>query len=282
MTSSPSRCGESVLSKLGTGPRANATAVHWLYQEVWSSLVASTPGGELFDRDGVLIASAGGKWPVMNTAFLSTPVATEADLQNRISVAKQYFGQKRSFWLFILFNEWLDYSIQSEHVFSAGGLLHMESSIGMQTNNLIKPKASPPELGFRLVESATERLEFSDVNADSYGFSSDWTSDIATWTSHWPSRHVRLYIAYSGDEPVSTAMVHLIKDVAYLGFVATRRRHQRKGYAEAIAHYALTTTNKRQNFARSVLHSTPAALSLYRNLGYSEVTTFGIYLGSFE
>src|SRR5437764_632457 len=152
MTSSPSRCGEPILYKLGAGPTANATAVHRLYQEVWSSLVASTHGAEIFDRDGVLITSAGGKWPVMNTAFLSTPVATEADLQNRISIARKYFAQKRSFWLFILFNNWLDYSIQSEHVFSTGGLLHMESCIGMQTNNSIKPKASPSELRFRLVE----------------------------------------------------------------------------------------------------------------------------------
>jgi ribosomal protein S18 acetylase RimI-like enzyme len=282
MTSSPSRCGEPVLYKFATGPSVNATAVHRLYQEVWSSLVASTPGGEVFDRDGVLITSAGGKWPVMNTAFLSTPVGTEAELQNRISVAKQYFGQKRSFWLFILFNEWLDCSIQPEQLFWSGGILHVESCIGMQTSNSIKPGTPPPELSFRLVESASERFEFSEINADSYGFSPDWASDIATWTSQWPSSQVRLYIAYRGDEPVSTAMVHLIKDVAYLGFVATRRRHQRKGYAEAIARYALTTTNEREHFGKSVLHSTPAALSLYRNLGYSEVTTFGIYLGTCE
>jgi ribosomal protein S18 acetylase RimI-like enzyme len=282
MTSSHSLSAQPVLYNRGVGPTANATAAHELYQEVWSSLVTSAPGGEVFDRDGVLITSAGGKWPVMNTAFLSTPVATEADLQNRISVAKQYFAEKRSLWIFILFNDWLDYSIQSEQVFSSGGLLHMQDCIGMQTTNLIKPTTPPPELSFRLVESATERFEFSDINADSYGFPSDWTSDIASWASQWPSRHIRLYIAYSGDEPVSTAMVYLIKDVAYLGFVATRRRYQRKGYAEAIARYALTTTNERQHFAKSVLHSTPAALSLYRTLGYSEVTTFGIYLGSCE
>jgi ribosomal protein S18 acetylase RimI-like enzyme len=282
MTSSHSGCGEPVLYNLVPGPTANAILVHELYQEVWSSLAVATLGGEVLDRDGVLTTSAAGKWPVMNTAFLSAPVTTAADLQNRISVAKQYFGQKRSIWLFILFNEWLDCSIQPEQVFSSAGVLHMQSCIGMQTNDLMKPTTSPPELKFRLVESSTERFEFSDINSESYGFSSDWTSDIATWISQWPSRHVRLYIAYCGDEPVSTAMVHLIKDVAYLGFVATRRRHQRKRYAEAVARYALTTTNEHQHFARSVLHSTPAALSLYRNLGYSEVTTFGIYLGSFE
>jgi ribosomal protein S18 acetylase RimI-like enzyme len=280
MTSSHSPCGDSLIYSVGTGPTATATAVHRVYQEVWSSLVTSAPGGEVLERDGVLITSAGGKWPVMNTAFLSTPVATQADLQDRILVAKQYFGNKRSPWIFILFNEWLDCSIEVEQVFCTFGLFHMQNCIGMQTNDLSEPSKSAPRLAFRVVDNNTERLQFSDINADSYGFSAEWSSDIADWISHWPSRYVRLYIAYRDIEAVSTAMVHLVRDVAYLGFVATRRKDQRKGYAEAIARHALAATNQHWHFAKSVLHSTPAALSLYQGLGYSDVTTFGIYLGT--
>jgi ribosomal protein S18 acetylase RimI-like enzyme len=282
MTLSHSRCGEPFIYNLDTAPTANATAIHEIYREVWSALAASTPAGEVFHQDGVLITSAAGKWPVMNTAFLSTPVATEADLQNRISVAKRYFGQKRRFWLFILFNDWLDSSIHPEQVFGTSGLSHMQNCVGMQTNSVIESATLAPELACRLIENDAERLEFSDINADSYGFSSEWSRDIATWTSQWPTRHVRLYIAYSGSDAVSTAMVCSIKDVAYLGFVATRRSHQRKGYAEAVARYALTATNEHWQFSKSILHSTPAALSLYRSLGYSEITSFGIYLGSCE
>lgn len=282
MTSSHSPCGNPLINSLDTGPAATATAVHRLYQEVWSSLAGATAEGEVFDREGVLITSAGGKWPVMNTAFLSTPVETEADLQDRISAAKQYFGQKKSAWVFILFDEWLDCSIHPEQVFCKFGLSHMQNCVGMQTNKLLKPTTSAPELTFRVVENNAERLQFSDINADSYGFSAEWSNDIAGWTSHWPSREIRLYIAYRDSQAVSTAMVHLVRDVAYLGFVATHRKHQRRGYAEAIARHALTTTSEQWHFTKSVLHSTPAALSLYRGLGYSEVTSFGIYLGSYE
>jgi hypothetical protein len=282
MTSSSSRCSELVIYNPGTGPAADATEAHSLYQEVWSSLVGSSCCGEVFDRNGVLITSAGGKWPVMNVAFLSTPVATEADLQDRISAAKTYFGQKKTLWLFIAFNEWINSSIQADQLFSSAGLCHMQSCVGMQTKTLIEPAASGPELVFRLVENDTQRLEFSDINADSYGFSSEWRGDIASWTSQWPTQRVRLYLAYHGSKAVSSAMVHLIGDVAYLGFVATRRGHQRNGYGEAIARFALTTTNEDWHFSKSILHSTPAALSLYRGLGYSEVTDFEIYLGGCE
>lgn len=93
---------------------------------VWPALAASTAGGEVFHQDGVLISSAGGKWPVMNTAFLSTSVATEAELQHRISIARRYFGEKKRSWLFIVCNEWLDSCIHPQQVFWSSGLSHMQ------------------------------------------------------------------------------------------------------------------------------------------------------------
>jgi len=283
MTAGHSRFNGPVIDNAeGPGPTSDTTATHSVYQEVWSSLVGSSSCGEVFNRNGVLITSAGGKWPVMNTAFLSTPVATEADLQDRILVAKRYFGHKKTLWLFISFNQWLDSSVHPEQLFWSNGLSHMQTCVGMQTKHLIEPTTPAPELVFRLVENAAERLEFADINADSYGFSSEWRSDIANWSSQWPTQNVRLYVAYCGNKAVSSAMVHLIGDVAYLGFVATRQGHQRKGYAEAIARHALAITNEHWNFSKSILHSTPAALSLYRSLGYSDVTDFGIYLGGCE
>lgn len=281
MTSWHSRCGDPVSRNLYTGPAADATQVHSVYQEVWSSLVRSSCRGEAFHRNGVLITRAGEKWPVMNTAFLSTPVTTEADLSDRILVAKRYFEKTRSPWLFITFSDWLDCSIHGSQVFWNEGLCHMQTCVGMQATTLIEATTSAPGLVFQPVENDSQRMEFSDINADSYGFSSEWCTDIASWTSQWPT-HARLYLAYHDREAVSSAMVHLTGDVAYLGFVATRKRHRRKGYAEAIARYALTAANEHWHFNKSILHSTPIALSLYRRLGYSEVTKFDIYLGSCE
>ena len=222
--------------------------------------------------------STGGKWPVMNTAFLTSPVLTEADLRDRILLAKEYYEPKRALWLFIAFNEWLDPSIHAEQLLWDYGVCHMQHCVGMQTERLPKPRISVPELDFRLVENEADRLQFCDINADSYGFSSEWRDDVARWTSQWPSETVRLYLAYNGNEAVSSAMVYLTGDVTYLGFVATRQRHQKKGYGEAIARYAIAAANDRP-FRKSILHSTPAGLPLYDGLGYSEVTTFGIYLG---
>ncbi|MGI8959006.1 MAG: GNAT family N-acetyltransferase [Bryobacteraceae bacterium] len=253
-----------------------------MYSEIWSALAASNGGGEILNRDGVLMISAGGKWPVMNTAFMTSPVTTEADLQDRILTAKRYYGPKKTLWLFISFNEWLDSSIAIEEVSWNHGLYHMQNCIGMQTWRLPEPRSSAPELVFRLVENDVDRVAFFDINADSYGFSPEWSNDIACWASRWPTENVRLYIAHCGNEAVSSAMVYLNGDVAYLGFVATRQGHQRQGYAEAIARYAMASASENGRFTKSILHSTPAGLSLYRGLGYSEVTTFGIYMGACE
>jgi ribosomal protein S18 acetylase RimI-like enzyme len=223
--------------------------------------------------------SAGGKWPVMNTAFLTRPVTSEADLQNRILLAKRYYGPKKTLWLFILFNDWLDPSIHVGQLFWNHGICQMQDCIGMQAKQLNASTISAKHLEFRLVKTDADRSEFCEVNADSYGFSPEWRDDMARWSSQWPIENVRLYVAYSGNEAVSSSMVYLMGDVAYLGFVATRKQHQRRGYAEAMARYAMAAANANRPISKSILHSTPAGLPLYRSLGYSEVTTFGIYLG---
>jgi ribosomal protein S18 acetylase RimI-like enzyme len=224
----------------------------------------------------VLIVSAGGKWPVKNTAFLTRPVITEADLQDRILLAREYYGPNKTLWLFIAFSDWLDPSIRAEQLFWEHGICHMQNCVGMQTTRLLEPTTLVPELDFRLVESDADRLEFCDINAESYGFSSEWRDDIARWASQWPREKIRLYVAYYGDEAVSSAMVYLMGDVAYLGFLATRQGHQRKGYAEAIARYAIAAANEDRPCSKSILHSTLAGLPLYGSLGYSEVTSFGV------
>jgi len=258
---------------------ADVTESHSIYRAVWSSLGSSSYRGEVFERDGLMIATANGKWPIMNTAFLSSPVATKADLQRRISFANDYFGAKRQMWLLILFDKWLDGSIQPEKLLWGHRIAYLQCCVGMQAEKLHEPTGPAPELVFREVNTDAQRLEFADINADSYEFSAEWREDIAAWISQWPKSTVRLYIAYSGTQAVSSAMVHLVGDVVLLGFVATRQGHRRKGYAEAVARHALARAEEGWSFCKSVLHSTPAGLPLYRAMGYCEVTSFGIYLG---
>ncbi len=261
---------------------ADATESHSVYRDVWSVLAASSECGKVFEQNGLLIATAGGKWSVMNTVFLSRPVATEADLRDRISFAKDYFEAKKRLWLFILFNDWLDPSIRPEQLLWEHRVAYVQGCFGMQATRILEPARPAPELVYRLVENDAERLEFSRINADSYGLSEEWGKDMAAWISQWPESTIRLYIAYSGEKAVSSAMVHLRGDAAFLGFLATRQGHQGKGYGEAIARYALARAEDDWHFSKTILHSAPGSLSFYRRLGYSEVASFGTYLGGCE
>ena len=287
MTWSPSEAAGSVLdaSGAGTAPSvstADAAQSHSAYRDVWSLLAASSDCGEVLEQNGLVIASAGGKWSVMNIVFLSRPVANEADLFDRISFAKEYFAAKKRLWLFILFNDWLDPSIRPEQVLWDHRVAYVQGCFGMQATRILEPARPAPELVYRLVENDAERLEFWGVNADSYGFSEEWRNDMAAWMSQWPKSRIRLYLAYLGDKAVSSAMLHLIGDAAFLGFLATRQQHQGKGYAEAIARHALARGADDWHFSKSILHCAPSSLSLYRRLGYSEVASFGTYLGGCE
>jgi hypothetical protein len=179
MTSSeidPARSEQRPAIQVPSG-RNDAKDSHSVYAKVWSALAASSNSGEVLDRDGLLIISAGGKWPIMNTAFLSSPVESNADLQNRISIAKEYFGQKERLWLFISFNAWINDNIDAEQLFSDNRVAYLERCVGMQAERLLPARKGISELLYRRVESESERLEFADINADSYGFPPEWRND---------------------------------------------------------------------------------------------------------
>jgi hypothetical protein len=69
-------------------------------RESFRVIASSRAGGELRELHGVSIASAGVTFQMFNTAFLSGPVATEAELKQRILQSIKHFdsrGFPRSF-----------------------------------------------------------------------------------------------------------------------------------------------------------------------------------------
>ncbi|MFL6352867.1 MAG: hypothetical protein ACJ74Z_13590 [Bryobacteraceae bacterium] len=79
-----------------------------------------------------------------------------------------------------------------------------------------------------------------------------------------------------------TTKVYLMGDMAYLGFVATRKRQQEKGMQMLSPGMRSLLRARVELSGKSILHSTPAGLPLYRRLGSSAVADFGLYLGGCE
>jgi len=67
-------------------------------RESFRVIASSRSGGELRELRGVSIASAGVTFQMFNTAFLSAPVDSEADLKQRIRQPVQHFDARGQEW----------------------------------------------------------------------------------------------------------------------------------------------------------------------------------------
>src|ERR1700758_3462001 len=65
-------------------------------------------GGELKEMEGVSIASAGVTFQMFNTAFLSSTVSTEAELDRRLALASVYFAARGQRWAYWICHDWLE------------------------------------------------------------------------------------------------------------------------------------------------------------------------------
>ena len=94
-------------------------------------------------------------------------------------------------------------------------------------------------------------------------------SQPATWETGFTA-----YVGYRGDDAIATAATLRAADVVGLYSVATLPEHQGRGIGEKLTRHALDQAGG----GRTVLQSTRQGNSLYRRLGFREVTRVIVYV----
>jgi ribosomal protein S18 acetylase RimI-like enzyme len=76
------------------------------------------------------------------------------------------------------------------------------------------------------------------------------------------------------------AIVAIVESADSLGIysLATMPDDRHRGYGEALLRAAIASEQKRTGIHQLVLQSTEAGYSLYRRLGFRDVTKFSVYL----
>ena len=142
---------------------------------------------------------------------------------------------------------------------------------------LLDPARELPLLRYVRVGNTTTRNHFSevmsaafrvpmDISKNVYGGATMGNSPMAGW------------LGYLGNEPVTTAAVVCSADAVGLYAVATAPHHQRKGYAEAIARFAIEEAQAMAGTTRTVLQSSHAGYPLYVRMGYRPVSRYFVYI----
>lgn len=164
------------------------------------------------------------------------------------------------------------------HRLAERGLTAIEHIPGMvrDLDDLPAERPLPDGIVITEVESGEPR-PYIDLVADRYGLTSD---DAATLDSIWDAARFgtahspnRSWIASRHGTPLAKATTHQLDDIAGIYGVATTPDARRLGLARELTLHAMTAT--RDNGARTaVLHSSAMATSVYRSLGFEQITEF--------
>jgi ribosomal protein S18 acetylase RimI-like enzyme len=246
-------------------------------RESFRTVAASRAAGENRELRGVSIASAGVTFQMFNAAFLSAPVASEAELAQRILLANTHFGARGLEWAYWVCEDWLSGRARkrSRRAFESLGLRHSVDLPGMVAERVAPPVRPLPSLDVRRVETGPVRDAFCAIGALCFHVPPAWFNQVFDSDGVW--RDFAGYVGYRDEEPVATTAIVGGGGAMGVYNVATLPPHQRRGFGEAVMRYALADARRRSGIERAVLQSTPAGLSLYRRMGFRAVTNVAVY-----
>jgi ribosomal protein S18 acetylase RimI-like enzyme len=246
-------------------------------RESFRIIAASRAPGEIRELQGVSIAAAGVTFQMFNAAFLSGPVATEAELSRRIMLPSLHFNAHGLEWAYWVCEDWLEPKARrrSRQVFERHGLRHSVDLPGMVADRIEKPARPLPSMEVRRVSDAGTRDAFCAIGSVCFHVPISWFREVFESDSVWEG--FAGYVGYVDQEPVSTTAIVIGGGVTGVYNVATLPGHQRHGYGEAVIREALADTSHRYDVQRVILQSTPAGYRLYSRMGFRAVTTVAVY-----
>jgi len=246
-------------------------------RESFRLVAASRKAGEVRELPGVSIASAGATFQMFNTAFLSSPVASEAELERRILLGMMHFGARGLEWAYWLCEGWMAPQVRhrARQVFERQGLRHSVDLPGMVAEHVAPPVKPLPRLEVRRVGDAATREAFCAIGSVCFHVPPAWFHEVFDGGSVW--ERFAGYVGYVDGEPVSTTAAVVGGGTVGIYNVATLPERQRRGYGEAVMRHALADARALHGIERSILQSTPAGYRLYERMGYRTVTQVAVY-----
>ncbi len=246
-------------------------------RESFRAIAASRTAGENRELRGLSIAAAGVAFQMFNAAFLSTPVASETELAQRISLASVHFAARGLEWAFWVCEDFMEprASRRSRQIFERNGLRFSVELPGMVAERIAPPVKPLPALEIHRVADAATRAAFCGIGSTCFHVPIAWLSEVFDGAGVW--QRFNAHVAYVDGEPVATAATVLGGGAVGVYNVATLPDHRRRGYGEAVMRHALEEARREHGIERTTLQSTPAGYGIYERMGYHTVTRVSVY-----
>ena len=246
-------------------------------RESFRAIAADRPSGENRELPGVSIASAGVVFEMFNAAFLSAPVTSEKELEQRILLPSVHFSARGLEWAYWVCEDWLDSKTRrrARRLFEKHGLRHSVDLPGMVAETVLPPVNPLPPLEMRRVDGPATRDAFCFIGSLCFNVPLVWFREV--FESEGVFGRFAAFVGYVDGEPVSTAATVIGGGAVGVYNVATVPGSRRRGYGEAAMRHALHVAREERGLERSVLQSTPSGYKLYERMGYRTVTRVSVY-----
>jgi ribosomal protein S18 acetylase RimI-like enzyme len=226
-------------------------------------------GALCLEEDGILLVSGGSESP-LGYANCVARVDPETPAELVLDRARDFFGdQERGFTLWS--RPQTDEEL--ERAALARGLRQVVESPWMVLSSPFEEMSMPSEARLVHVKDEAGIADAAAVNRDAYqtlAFSAEEVDAIYGRPRRALEPHVAVFVAYRGDEPVSTAMSLHTAGVSGVYWVGTRESARGQGYGEVCTRAAANA-----GFAAGAqvvtLQATRMGESLYRRLGFRVV-----------
>ncbi len=241
-------------------------------------LAAGRPRAEVAELPGVSIASLGAQFQMFNAAFLSAPVESAEELEERLRAARERFAARGEAWSFWFCEDWLTAGVRRRLTRSCqeAGLRLCAEMPGMAAARLREPKRAVPRLEYRRVGRGREIAAFRAIGATCFRVPLGWFSEVFDHAMEERPEFV-CWVGYAEGEPVVTAAtVRTPGNVIGVYNVATAPAHRGRGCGEAVTRHAIEAA-RREGDETVILQSTSLGYGLYQRMGFRDAARISVY-----
>lgn len=225
-------------------------------------------GGEIVERNGVLLVAGTTRFPVVSNAALR--LDPQVSPEKMMETMFGYFrDRRRGFTIWI--RPGLDDDV--ERAALDGGFREVSSSPWMVLEAPIEEESLPDGLEIREVTDEAGILHARDINREAYTALQMPESEVDA-VYGVPRRALqpacKTLVGYEGGKPVTTAMLLMTPGVAGVYWVGTVEAARGKGYAAAMTR-AISNAGFEAGARVVTLQASVMGQSIYRRLGYRTI-----------
>jgi ribosomal protein S18 acetylase RimI-like enzyme len=247
-------------------------------RQSFRALAAGRARADVIELPGVSVASLGVTFQMFNAAFLSAPVGTQTELEDRLRTAGDHFHARGLRWSWWICEDWLGTGIRRKlsRTCEAAGLRLSSEMPGMAADRIAPVARKLPQIEIRRVNSVEALDDFRALGSTCFHVPIAWFSEVFNEDLVMGGSFV-CWVAYHDGLPVATAAAVVSKGVTGLYNIATGPEYRHRGCAEAITRHVIEWGAHECNGGHFVLQSTHLGQRLYERMGFRPVTRVLVY-----